>query len=95
MVHMLKSLSRGTYVGVELLDVHIFNLNRYCQVAASLMAVNGSIIISFFRDISYAFETLQFLKFNPIFHIGNFLSFTMGNCSGYYESLHFDVSYLS
>ena len=71
MVHMLKSLSRGTYVGVELLDVHIFNLNS--QIAASLMAVNGSIIISFFRGISYAFETLRFLKFNPIFHIGNFL----------------------
>lgn len=71
MVHRQKSLSRSTYLGAELLDMCIFNLNRYCQVAASLMAVNGNIIISFICDISCAFETLQFLKFNPIFYIGN------------------------
>ena len=65
-------VSGGTYVGVELLDVCNFNLNRYCQVAASLMVWME--IISFFCDISYAFKTHQFLTFNPIFPIGNLFS---------------------
>ena len=71
MVHTQKSLSR-TYLGVELLDMFVFNLNRSRRIAASPIAVMRncivgfrSIAISFFPSVSYAFETLQFLKFIP------------------------------
>ena len=73
-VHTQKSLSGGVYLGVGLLDVFFFNLNRQCQIAANLTAVTWnciagfrSIIISFFPYISYALETLQFLKLIPFF----------------------------
>lgn len=101
-VHIQRSLS-ATYLGVELLDMFIFNLNWSCRIAASLTAVMWncvvgfrSIVVSFFPSVSYAFEALQFLQFIPFSRLeSHFLSLIMENCNSYYESLHLDRSYLS
>lgn len=86
---------------LELLDMFIFNLNSSCHIAPNLMAAMWnytvgfrSIVASIFPLVTYAFETLQFLKFILFSALEIcFRSFTMENCSSYYDYLHLDMPF--